>query len=68
MAHTCPVCSQYCTCQGDWDDIDFGEWIGCIHCPELCEDDCSCEFKLYEDDEEFHDWISEENMRNEFEQ
>ena len=29
MAHTCPECWKYCTCQGDWDDIDFGDWEGC---------------------------------------
>jgi hypothetical protein len=29
MAHTCPECWKYCTCQGDWDDIDFGDWYGC---------------------------------------
>jgi len=34
MAHTCPECSQYCTCNGDWDDIDFGEDLDCRHCPE----------------------------------
>jgi hypothetical protein len=34
MAHTCPECGQYCTCNGDWDDIDFGEDLDCRHCPE----------------------------------
>jgi hypothetical protein len=24
MAHTCPRCGQYCTCNGDGDDMDFG--------------------------------------------
>ena len=33
MAHTCPDCGQYCTCNGDWDDIDFGEDLDCRHCP-----------------------------------
>lgn len=32
MAHTCPECGQYCDCQGDWDDIDFGERWDCICC------------------------------------
>lgn len=31
MAHTCPSCGAYCTCNGDWDDIDFGEDLGCQH-------------------------------------
>lgn len=29
MAHTCPECWKTCHCQGDWDDIDFGDWYGC---------------------------------------
>lgn len=33
MAHTCPECGDYCTCGGDWDDIDFGESLDCRHCP-----------------------------------
>ena len=33
MAHTCPECYQYCTCNGDIDDIDFGEDPECTHCP-----------------------------------
>jgi hypothetical protein len=32
MAHTCPVCGQYCTCGGDWDDIDMGYDPDCTHC------------------------------------
>lgn len=40
MAHTCPECGQYCTCCGDWDDIDMGEWTGCkCPCWEEDEDD-----------------------------
>lgn len=31
MAHTCPNCGSFCTCNGDWDDIDFGEDLGCEH-------------------------------------
>ena len=54
MAHTCPNCGAYCTCNGDWDDIDFGEWLGC---------ECDCdEFSILsvedEDEEE-----EEENAR-----
>jgi hypothetical protein len=30
--HTCPECGQLCTCQGDIDDIDFGEVNWCTHC------------------------------------
>lgn len=37
MAHTCPECGKYCTCGGDWDDIDFGENINC-ECPCWMED------------------------------
>lgn len=33
MAHECPECGQYCTCNGDWDDIDFGIEMDCTHCP-----------------------------------
>lgn len=62
MAHTCPVCGQHCTCNCDWDDIDFGEVIDCIHCSVIDEDDepekvpwlfyCSCcseEIEIYVD-------------------
>jgi hypothetical protein len=39
MAHTCPNCYTTCHCQGDIDDIDFGEWDGCR---------CMCEMeRLY---------------------
>lgn len=31
MGHTCPECLSYCTCSGDWDDTDLGEWSGCQH-------------------------------------
>ena len=33
MAHTCPDCGAYCTCNADWDDIDTGEDLMCCHCP-----------------------------------
>lgn len=39
MAHTCPECGQYCTCEGDWDDCDFGEDPDCICCLGREEDD-----------------------------
>ena len=29
MAHTCPECGMLCYCQGDIDDIDFGENWNC---------------------------------------
>jgi hypothetical protein len=32
MAHTCPDCGSYCTCQGDWDDMDMGSWSKCACC------------------------------------
>jgi hypothetical protein len=33
MAHTCPQCGCYCTCSGDWDDLDLHmePARGCIH-------------------------------------
>ncbi len=42
MAHICPECGKLCTCNGDWDDVDFGEWDGC---------ECQC-WKGQEDDDE----------------
>ncbi len=39
MAHTCANCGQHCTCQGDWDDVDFGEIRACIHCDGEEEND-----------------------------
>ncbi len=49
MAHTCPNCYAYCTCNGDWDDINFvGDDPECMH----CEDD------LFPDDDD----DAEQNM------
>ena len=40
MAHPCPECGQRCHCNGDIDDIDFGEDSpgadACVHYQE-CE-------------------------------
>ena len=50
MAHTCPECGQYCTCNGDIDDIDFGDGSeGQINC--ICWKTCQRneEFDLNED-------------------
>jgi hypothetical protein len=37
MAHSCPECNQACYCNGDIDDILFGEdseeALLCTHCP-----------------------------------
>lgn len=32
MVHTCPECGSHCTCNGDWDDIDYGDDPDCGHC------------------------------------
>ncbi len=29
--HTCPDCGIDCYCQGDIDDIYFGDWDDCVH-------------------------------------
>lgn len=52
MAHTCPNCGAFCTCQGDWDDIDFGEWLGCRH---DCEEDDLSDVYVPDEDEEGED-------------
>ncbi len=47
MAHTCPRCGQLCHCNGDIDDIDFGE-------SDICtkdHDGCLRDFDDWEDDE-----------------
>jgi len=56
MAHTCPECWKICYCQGDWDDIDFGDWYGCeCDCqkfPDVFDDfgnDDEAEQRLYTD-------------------
>lgn len=42
MAHTCPRCQQYCSCNGDWDDCDFGIDFSCA---------CDCdEYDEYSED------------------
>lgn len=39
MAHTCPRCDQYCTCNGDIDDIDFGYSDKCTRDHDGCTSD-----------------------------
>lgn len=42
MAHTCPNCGMPCHCNGDIDDICFGERLDCrCECEEWhhCDDD-----------------------------
>jgi hypothetical protein len=48
MAHTCPQCGCYCTCKGDWDDIDLGHEPagGCVH---YLDPDCDCNHDGEED-------------------
>jgi len=48
MAHTCPECYSYCTCNGDIDDIDWGEDYMCVCCDSKQDDD-------WEDDEQWID-------------
>lgn len=54
MAHTCPRCGQYCTCNGDWDDCDMGEWGGCTKDHDGCMDD------EFGDDDLEDDWDDDE--------
>ena len=54
MAHTCPSCYAYCTCNGDCDDIDFGDDPECSHCSA---DGRHNEDDLFPDDDE-----AEQNM------
>jgi len=35
--HECPVCRSPCSCHGDVDDRDSGQWDGCTCCDD---DDC----------------------------
>lgn len=58
MAHTCPECSQYCTCQGDIDDVDFGERSDCVCCFLNGGDDDSEEDSLEVDEELVKDFIN----------
>lgn len=39
MAHTCPDCGQLCMCNGDIDDICFGDVAWCIHYRDCDYDD-----------------------------
>ena len=47
MAHECPVCGLTCRCNGDIDDIDFGENPLCDHCPD--EDEVLSDEELEEE-------------------
>jgi ssDNA-binding Zn-finger/Zn-ribbon topoisomerase 1 len=50
MAHTCPDCGITCYCNGDIDDIDFGDWDGCTHYEE-----CKDEYDEWDDGNWVHD-------------
>ena len=49
MAHTCPECGYQCHCNGDIDDIDFGD-----SCPEA--DRCICCLGEFDDGESWEDY------------
>lgn len=49
MGHTCPDCGQMCYCNGDIDDIDWGEWIGCNHYLE-CNKEENPDYDDYDDE------------------
>lgn len=49
MAHTCPRCEAYCTCHGDWDDIDMG------YDPNCTKDHNGCTEPDFGDEDE-EDW------------
>lgn len=57
MAHTCPRCGQLCHCNGDIDDIDFGESNICTKDHDGCQlDDDDWEDDDYDDYDHFdHD-------------
>ena len=50
MAHECPDCGQVCHCNGDIDDIDFGEDPNCTCCCcKVCGGDeftCICDAEV----------------------
>jgi hypothetical protein len=50
MAHTCPDCGQYCTCNGDIDDCcnDFPEDV--INCTHYLTPDCQSNDDDYPND------------------
>ena len=50
MGHTCPNCGQFCTCNGDIDDIDFGE-----DCPAADACSCPCQEEEAESDDYYDD-------------
>lgn len=42
MGHSCPVCYARCHCEGDIDDMDFGENPACTHCHTTTIECCIC--------------------------
>ena len=54
MAHDCPECGMSCYCNGDIDDINFGERWDC-KCALTNQNCCG-----YEDYEEEDDWLDDE--------
>lgn len=54
MAHECSECGMSCHCNGDIDDINFGERFDCI----CSESDWGCgKYDLDEDEEGYEEWL-----------
>lgn len=53
MGHTCPRCNQYCTCNGDIDDIYFGEDYNCTkdHDGCMCDEDEEWDGDIWDGDD-----------------
>jgi len=50
MAHTCPDCGQYCTCNGDIDDSEFNSEEALINCVHYLTPECSYGNDSFDDD------------------
>ena len=52
MAHSCPICDQYCTCGGDIDDMQLDgteEQENCSHCDNHDPDNNDYDFDEQEE-------------------
>lgn len=64
MAHSCPVCGNYCTCGGDIDDCEFDntpEQMACTCCEESFIDGSGDELEFDDEQNDFN-FVEYENQ------
>ena len=62
MAHDCPDCGMQCHCNGDIDDINFGESDECICCIDKYDDHPEDDDMFDEDEDDYLNDIRDETL------